>query len=71
MTPTEKRTEIKRILSLLTEENRIVFKRMYSHDQLDKTIETVVDDMPRKNLTWALTQCQNSYYNLFKVIKRG
>ena len=69
MTPKQKRTEIKRLLSLLDESNRLVFKRMYSHLDITKDINLVVDDMPAKQLQWALQQCQNSYYKLFKVIK--
>lgn len=68
MTPKQKRTEIKRVLHLLEESNRAIFKRMYSHGQLDKDIDLVVDDMPAKQLTWALQQCHNSYYGLFKKL---
>jgi hypothetical protein len=71
MTPKQKRTEIKRLLSLLDESNRTMFKRMYSHLDITKDINLVVDDMPPKKLQWALQQCQNSYYTLFKVIKRA
>jgi hypothetical protein len=69
MTPKQKRAEIKRLLSLLDEHNQLTFKRMYSHLDVTKDINFVVDDMPAKQLSWALTQCQNSYYKLFKVIK--
>lgn len=69
MTPREKRKEIKRILSCLEEKNRHTFKKMYSHLNLELDFNEVVDKMPAKQLTWALTQCQNSYYGLFKVIK--
>ena len=65
----QKRKEIKRLLSLLTDKNRNVFMHMYSHYDLEKPIDEVVDDMPAKNLSWALTQCQNSYYNIFKILQ--
>lgn len=71
MTPKQKRTEIKRILSKLEESNRLVFKRMYSHNNLDKDINLVVDDMPAKKLDWALQQCKNSYHEIFKIIGRS
>jgi hypothetical protein len=70
MTPKQKRTEIKRILHLLTDENREVFKRMYSPMDFGKDINYVVDDMPAKQLTWALSQCQQSYYRVFELLKR-
>lgn len=71
MTPKQKRAEIKRILHLLSEENHDVFKRMYSPTDLDLDIDSVVDKMPAKQLTWALQQCQNSYYRIFKVLKHA
>ena len=71
MTPKQKRTEIKRLLHLLHEDNRYTFKRMYSPLDVTKDIDLVVDDMPAKRLSWALQQCQNSYYRLFKVIQNA
>lgn len=68
MTPKQKRTEIKRILSKLEEKNRLVFKRMYSHLDLDKDINLVVDEMPAPKLDWALQQCKNSYHEIFKIL---
>lgn len=68
MTPKQKRTEIKRLLNLLEPSNRRVFNCMYSADDLTKRVEEVVAAMPAKQLTWALTQCQNSYYKIFKIL---
>lgn len=68
MTPKQKRTEIKRILANLEEENRVIFKRMYSHTDLDKDINLVVDEMPAKQLNWALQQCKTTYHNIFKIL---
>lgn len=68
MTPKQKRTEIKRILSKLEDDNRMIFKRMYSHNDLDKDINLVVDAMPAKKLDWALQQCKNTYYRIFKIL---
>lgn len=69
MTPKQKRTEIKRILHLLTDENREVFKRMYSPTDFSKDIDYVVDDMPAKQLSWALSQCESSYHRIFKLLQ--
>jgi len=68
MTPKQKRTEIKRLLHLLSQENREVFNRMYSHDDLDRPVDEVVDNLPSKKLSWALSQCQSSYYRIFKLL---
>jgi hypothetical protein len=69
MTPKQKRSEIKRILSKLEESNRNVFMRMYSHKNLEKNINVVVDEIPAKKLDWALTQVKNSYYKIFKILQ--
>lgn len=68
MTPKQKRSEIKRILSKLDDHNRYIFKRMYSHDDLEKDINLVVDNMPAKQLNWALQQCKNTYHKIFKIL---
>lgn len=68
MTPKQKRTEIKRILSKLEDKNRLVFKRMYSHLDLEKDINLVVDDMPAPKLDWALQQCKASYHEIFRIM---
>lgn len=46
----------------------MIFKRMYSHNDLDKDINLVVDAMPAKQLDWALQQCKNTYYRIFKIL---
>jgi hypothetical protein len=71
VTPKQKRTEIKRLLSLLENKNRLMFNRMYSPNNIHQDINDTVDLMPAKQLPWALTQCQNSYYSLFKVVKHA
>jgi len=69
MTHKQKRDEIKRILSRLEESNRTVFMRMYSHEDLTKDINIVVDEMSAKKLDWVLTQCKNTYYKIFKILE--
>jgi hypothetical protein len=60
------RQEIKAGLSLLPESHRIIFRRMYSHKDLSKDINLVVDDMPDDKLDWAMQQVQNSINKLNK-----
>lgn len=67
----KKRKEIKRLLSRLDEKNRHVFKLMYSHKDLEKDIDLIVDDMPSNKVSWALQQCQNSYYKIFRILKKS
>lgn len=69
MRPLQKRAEIKRLLSLLEDHHRDIFNRMYSPTDVHQDVEETVDKIEAKKLDWALTQCQNSYYKLFKVIK--
>ena len=69
MTPKQKRAEIKRLLALLDSHNRDIFNRMYAPYDITQDTNITVDSMPAKQLSWALTQCQNSYYKIFKVIK--
>lgn len=68
MTTKQTRTEIKRILPKLDDHNHLVFKRMYSHTDLEKDINSVVDDMPAKQLNWALQQCKASYHQIFRIL---
>lgn len=69
LTAKQKRAEIKRILGFLDDTCHYNFKCMYSHLDMDKDINFVVDDMPAKKLSWALTQCQNSYHRIFQILK--
>lgn len=64
-----RREEIKRILRLLDDRNQIVFMRMYSHKDLEKDIDQVVDEMPAKQLQWALHQVTASYHRIFQILK--
>jgi len=54
------REEIKKGLAQLEDKNRLLFNRMYSHDNLERPVNEVVDDMPEEKLNWALTQVENS-----------
>ena len=71
MTHHQKRAEIKRILALLEEANRTVFKRMYSSLDQDRDINLVVDEMSYQHLDVALKQCENSYHKIFTILRRA
>lgn len=54
------RNTIKEGLALLPESHRLVFKKMYSHEDLDADINHVVDTMPEDKLDWAMQQVMTS-----------
>ena len=43
-------------LTLLPESNQLIFKRMYSPNNLDKDILDVIRDIPEEKLDWAMQQ---------------
>jgi len=43
-------------LNKLPESNQMLFKRMYSHNNLDASIEDVVANMEAEKLDWAMQQ---------------
>lgn len=51
---------LKEILGKCTEEQQLLFKRMYSADNLELPIEEVVDKMPNHKIDWAVTQVENT-----------
>jgi hypothetical protein len=54
------REELKRGLAQLPEPNQRLFKRMYSHNNLELPIDEVVDKMPEDKLDWAMQQVKNT-----------
>ena len=69
MTHRQKRAEIKRILALLDDAHRTVFKRMYSSLDQDRDINLVVDEMSYQHLDMALKQCETSYHKIFTILR--
>jgi hypothetical protein len=47
-------------LAKLSEEEQMVFKRMYSYNNLELPIDKVVDNMPEGKLDWAMQQVENT-----------
>ena len=54
------REQIKKNIVICSEGAICLFKRMYSHDNLDREINEVVDNMPDEELSLAMTQLQNT-----------
>lgn len=51
---------LKSYLHLCTSDEKLMFNRMYSHDNLDRNIEDVVDQLDPSKIDHAITQCQNT-----------
>ena len=54
------RRKIKEGLGVLSEKHRDKFRRIYSHKDLNRPIDEIVDSMPAEHLSQALTQVNNS-----------
>lgn len=50
------RDDLKTGLAKLTEEQQLVFKRMYSQKNLDAAINDIVGSMPEDKFDWAMEQ---------------
>jgi len=61
------RSEIKEGLAECTEAQIMIFKRMYSHKDLEKPINEVVDSMPYENLETALDQVRRTFVKNSKL----
>lgn len=54
------RKTLKDNLQKCTEDEQLMFKRMYAGEDLEKDINVVVDDMESEKLDWAMQQVQRS-----------
>ena len=54
------RSQIKEGLAKCRSGQQLMFNRMYSHLDLDRDINAVVDDMPEDNLNLAMEQVRRS-----------
>ena len=54
------RSELKKDLAKCTKEQRQIFKRMYSPNDLQAPICLVVDSMPCESLDWAMQQVKGT-----------
>ena len=66
-----KRKELSSILAELPARNLLVFKRMYNSNKGTRTLEEMhalsidecVNELPSKNLDWAIQQVYNTFIN--------
>ena len=48
------------LLKQCTEPQQFMFKRMYSHKNLDASIEEAVENMAENKIDWAVTQVEKT-----------
>lgn len=58
------RQNLKDGLAQLPEKWQMMFKRMYSHKNLDADINDVIDNVPEDRLDWAMQQVEKSLEKL-------
>ena len=58
-----RRDELKQLLAQCTEKQHHTFRLMYSHKDLEKPINDVVDDMPAEKIDWAICQTETTVIN--------
>lgn len=51
---------LKGLLSQCSEEEQMMFKKMYSHQNLELPINDVVNNMDPSKMDWAITQCETT-----------
>ena len=54
------RNELKDGLKQCTEGQQLLFKRMYSHNNLSANIDELVDIIPEEKLDWAMEQVRRT-----------
>lgn len=56
------RQEIKTGLDMCTEKQQLLFKRMYSHKDITKPLDTIVDGMNEDKLETAMDQVERTVF---------
>lgn len=51
---------LKELLIECTDEQQLIFKRMYSHKNLELSINEAVDQMADNEIDWAMTQVERT-----------
>ena len=62
------KTILKDLLAQCTEGQQMMFKRMYSHNNLELPINDVVDQMSEDKIDWAISQCERTVEKNSKII---
>ena len=62
------KTILKELLAQCTEGQQMMFKRMYSHNNLELPINDVVDQMSEDKIDWAISQCERTVEKNSKII---
>lgn len=57
---------LKDLLAQCTEGQQLMFKRMYSHKNMEATIDEAVDNMDVDRIDWAISQCERTVQNNLK-----
>ena len=65
------RAKLRRDLFECTEAQQLVFKRMYSHKNLEASIGDIVDNMPEEKLDWAMDQVKRTVDENQKTESKG
>ncbi len=58
-------TLLKTLLDECSEGEQLIFKRMYSANNLEASINDVVDNMDKRKLKWATQQVKNTHKKNF------
>ena len=62
------RSEILEGLQKLPAAWQLIFKRMYSHENLDAPLDQIVNNIPEERLNWAMQQIINSLNKVAKEV---
>jgi len=51
---------LKNLLVQCTEQQQLMFKRMYCHENLNATIDEAIEQMDENKIDWAITQVERT-----------
>jgi len=54
------RQKLKDDLTSCTDQQQVIFKRMYSHNNLQRSINDIIDNMSEEKLNWAMQQVKRT-----------
>ena len=68
---THARNTLKEGLAQCSDSEQLVFKRMYSHDNLDMPLSKIVDGMDSDRLDWAMDQVKKTLNHKRVTVRTG